>query len=169
MTSAFETITKALDPMFAELDATIAAKNQIWAKERCEAVRAFDPSRFFKPGTKFVAFDQSHNYYAALFALAGGKTWYSVFKYGYTAATIKFVDKNSAATAKARNASIARKLVKAEITEVVSSDFAKSNDGFNGTFVVETNKGRKTVVIDTISAGGYNIQCWHLRVLVKIK
>lgn len=73
------------------------------------------------------------------------------------------------ATIKARNANIANKLIKAEITQVLSSVFTRTSDGFNGIFKVETNKGPKVVTVDTIYAGGYNIQCFHIRVLVKVK
>ena len=40
--------------------------------------------------------------------------------------------------------------------------------GFYTTLVRE-GVGRKVVTIETIRAGGWNIQCLHLRVLVRIK
>lgn len=81
----------------------------------------------------------------------------------------EFMEKNCEATAKKRNASIARKLEKAGVTEVINEDYTYTKDGFNGCFVVETDKGRKVATVDTIYAGGYNIQCLHLRVLVRVK
>ncbi len=68
------------------------------------------------------------------------------------------IEKNCKATANKRNASIAKKLDKAEVT---GSAIVRTEDGFNGVFNINTKK----VTIET----GYNIQCLHLRVLVKIK
>lgn len=98
---------------------------------------------------------------------AGGKTWYNVFRYGYNNQVEEFVTKNCKAIAESRNANIAKKLD--GVTEVLSTEVAYSRDGFNGTFKVNTNKGVKTVTIQTIYAGGYNIQCFHQRTLVKVK
>jgi hypothetical protein len=55
------------------------------------------------------------------------------------------------------------------VVEVISEEFYRTADGFNGEFVVDTNAGRKTVTVNTVYAGGYNIQCLHLRVLVKVR
>ena len=74
-----------------------------------------------------------------------------------------------AAVVAARNLSIATKCKKAGVTEVVSSEFAHTRDGFDGVFVVNTDQGPHRVKINTIRAGGYNIQCAHLRVLVSVK
>ena len=68
-----------------------------------------------------------------------------------------------------RNIKIADKLNKAGVNEMVSATIERSADGFNGLFTVNTNSGTKTVTVNTIFAGGYNIQCAHFRVLVKVK
>ena len=67
------------------------------------------------------------------------------------------------------NATIAAKLAKAGVDEVEGAEFTRTNDGFNGLFVVNTPTGPKSVHIETITAGGYNIQCLHLRVLVTVR
>ena len=107
--------------------------------------------------------------YDRLHEIAGGKTWYNVFNGRNTKLVEEFMVKNCEMTAKKRNASIAKKLEKAGVTEVLSEEFHRTNDGFNGTFVVDTDKGHKTVTVETILAGGYNIVCLHLRVLVRVK
>ena len=134
---------------------------QAWAKRRVAAIAEFKRSEEFKTmGTAR---------YQKLFDIAGGKTWYNVFD-GRNASMIEeCVVKHCAAVAKKRNASIESKLIKAGVTEVISESFTHTNDGFNGVFVVNTDAGKKIVTIDTILAGGYNIQCLHLRVLVNVK
>ena len=68
-----------------------------------------------------------------------------------------------------RDYKIAKQLVKLQVNSVAVCNVVSSVDGFNGTFKVETNRGNKIVEIDTIFAGGYNIQRLHNRVLVKVK
>lgn len=153
-----------LNEIFAPMDAEVLAASQVWAKGRVAAVREFKASDEYQAMRR----DQ-HRLYSRLFDLAGGKTWYNMFD-GRNATMIEeFVEKNCAAIVAKRNATIAAKLEKAGVTEVVSEEYARTRDGFDGVFVVETNAGRKVVTINTIRAGGYNIQCLHLRVLVKIK
>lgn len=162
--TAIETITTKLAEIFAEMDAKVAADARAWGIARRDAINA---KRDELKGKRREMGEWA--YYGAMFAVAGGKTWFNILNGLNDAGVIAAMDKNSAATAAKRNATIAAKLIKAEVTEVVETTFARTRDGFDGTFVVETNKGRKTVTINSIYAGGYNVQCFHIRVLVKIK
>lgn len=157
---AIVAIMEALKSAFAEADAAYVAKQQDWAKGRVAAIR--------EKKAEFSASNKRWNY-EELFAVAGGKTWYNIFD-GRNAEMIEeIVAKNCEAIIAKRNVSIAKKLEKAEVTEVIESKLCSTVDGLNGHFVVETNKGRKGVHIETIIAGGYNIQCLHQRTLVKVR
>jgi hypothetical protein len=84
-------------------------------------------------------------------------------------AVIEFCKKNSAARAAKRAAKIAKDLAKLNVLTVESSEVVRENGGFDGVYRVTTDKGDKMVRINTIYAGGYNIQCLHTRVLVSVK
>lgn len=164
MTNAITKISESLKAVFAPMDVEVLAASQQWAKARVSAIAAF------KASDEYQALRHNQNrLYAQLFAIAGGKTWYKAFD-GRNATMIEeFVEKNCKATAESRNAVIVRKLVKAGVTEVISETYTRTADGFNGNFAVMTDKGEKFVRVNTIRAGGYNIQCLHLRVLVTVK
>lgn len=162
--NAIDQITTKLEEVFAPMDAKVLEGTQAWAKGRVAAIKEFQASDEYQ-SIRFNAW----KLYGRLHSIAGGKTWYNLLS-GNSPATIKaFVQKNCKAIADRRNASITAKLVKAGVTEVISEEFTSTNDGFNGVFVVNTDAGKKKVTIETIYAGGYNIQCLHLRVLVRVK
>ena len=165
MSTAITKIMDSLNTVFAPMDAEVLQNSQKWAEDRVHSLVAFRASDEFKELAKKGAFG---GMYPKLFAVAGGKTWYDVFTTNGKTGIQEFVAKNCAATAKRRNASITNKLLKAGVTEVTSETYTHTNDGFNGVFYVVTDQGIKRVTIDTIRAGGYNVQCLHLRVLVKV-
>lgn len=68
-----------------------------------------------------------------------------------------------------RNYRIAQQLEKLGVTSVTDSECRNSDNGFDGIFLIESDRGRKSVRVNTIVAGGYNIQERHIRVLVNIR
>lgn len=156
-------IMDSLNGVFTSMDAEVLAASQVWATGRVAAIKEF------KAANHALARANQHEYYTRLFEISGGKTWYNVFNGRNAAMIAEFVEKNCAAIAAKRNAGIAKKLAAAGVSELIETTYTNTTDGFNGVFVVMTDKGRKVVTVDTIRAGGYNIQCLHLRVLVKIK
>lgn len=157
MIKLYAQITEAL----AVADAAILEQQKEWAKRRMAAIREYKATPEYKAAGGF-----SRNY-GTLFDLAGGKTWYEQFSYGERSA-LEFVEKNAKRNSEKRNAKIAAQLEKAGITSVVSGNIDWNRDGFDGYFHVMTDRGMLRVVVNTVFAGGYNIQCFHLRVLVKI-
>lgn len=151
-------IMNQLDVVFSEMDLRVLEESKKWALERQAALYEFLESDESKNNNHQKAFD-----------IAGGKTWYNVFYCNDEEYIFNFITKNCKSIASKRNASITKKLEKVGVKSIVSIELNSTADGFNGVFHINTDVGFKKVTIETVYAGGYNIQCLHLRVLVKIK
>lgn len=152
LANEIETALKPLDDKW--FDDSVA-----WFEKRKEETIAWRLSEEGKAERKRCMFA----YYKKMYALSGGKGNYNMSTTEYMKKCEKVI--------RARNEKIAQKIRNAGgfDTEVISGEFTKTFNGFDGIFKLNTSEGQKSIFINTIYAGGYNIQALHLRTLVKIK
>jgi len=164
MVQVWKIIEGQLAGVFEAVDAENKARLVAWGLERKAAIVEFKASDEGRALRK----DQ-WAYYGKLFALAGGKGWYKVFNDHGEAGVQAAMEKHAELIAAARRQKIAAKLAAFGVGEIEKAEYARSADGFQGVWIVQSDKGRVRVEIDVIYAGGYNIQILHQRVLVKVK
>ena len=162
MNNTIKQIMSELEAKFAPFDQQVLESDIAFAKESFIRLQA----------AKAEYAHLSHNsfaYYPKLFDAAGGKTMFHIIQYGVGKGTVEFLTKNAKARSEKRNLKIAKKLQDASVTSITETNYVSTSDGFNGVYRVDTDAGEKVILINTIYAGGYNIQQAHLRVLVKVK
>tara|TARA_R110000796_G_C14552092_1_gene433965 strand:- start:1414 stop:1902 length:489 start_codon:yes stop_codon:yes gene_type:complete len=143
-------IKESLEKFFTVTDKEFIKRNGEFFVERAKAVRKVD-------GWK------------ASVEAAGGRTILRLIEHRGLDDVFEQGTKQAQRVINTRNKSLAAKLEKIGITKVVDSKVGFCTDGFHGSFKVETDKGTKNIEIDTIIAGGHNIQCIHNRTLFKVK
>lgn len=161
----YKQIIKDLEKVFNKFDILYKEKKIADYLEKKEAIKKWwqNPTTLEGSKNKFHLVD-----WEDLHRIAGGKTLAEKLNGINDDMAIDMAIKDAKAVIKARNAKMAKKLEQSEITNIVDNNIEVNSDGFNGTFQVDTNKGRKWVRIHTIIAGGYNIQALHYRTLVKV-
>lgn len=163
----YKQIIKDLEKVLNKFDTLYTEKKIADYQEKKEAI-----INWWKNPTKLEGsrdkFDYCRIDWEDLYRVAGGKTLAEKLKGISSQMATDIAIKDAQAIINARNAKMAKKLEQSEITKIIDNNIEVNSDGFNGSFLVDTNKGRKWVRINTIIAGGYNIQALHYRTLVKV-
>lgn len=157
----YKQIIKDLEKVLNKFDTLYTEKKIADYQEKKEAIINWWKNPTKLQGSNRIDWNDLHR-------VAGGKTLAEKLKGISSQMTIDIAIKDAQAVINARNAKMAKKLEQSEITKIVDNNIEVNSDGFNGSFLVDTNKGRKWVRINTIIAGGYNIQALHYRTLVKV-
>lgn len=153
---------------FAGLNARLIASDQEFAIAKIEGKQAFmdKAAADFKAGAiRFTGSYGRFNYSEALIAHYGGKGIMNLLNERGRDGALEMMLKNTLANIAKRDAQIEKSLAKHGIEVIPAFELLHSSNGYEGIFCV----GDKVVNIQTILAGGYNIQRLHQRTLVKVK
>ena len=155
------TMLKQIEKAFAEVNTKMFERQLEWAKGRIQAVKEYR-EQAKKDGVHYMMITQR------TVELYGGKGWCQTLMQHSNPESknlAQTIQNNVDKLVANRNDRIVKALTKKGITEINDFELRSYGDGYEGTFIVDGHN----VKIETILAGGYNIQCLHQRTLIKVK
>ena len=159
-----DTILSDIKDALAPYDATALKRSIAWAHERRAALDTFRASEEYAAIRR-----NAWVVYPKMFAIVGGKGWYSALESATAKQIETFMTADHTATSAKRNAKIAQALEKIGVQSVLDTEITYDSGGFEGVYKILTDSGEKRVTITAILAGGHSIQRLHVRVLVKVR
>lgn len=158
-----KTLLEQVKNLLASYDAKLLEDTIKWAEDRVKAIQEYKMSDKAKDSSIPVS-----SRYNTLYGIAGGKSWYNIFDGRNWPMIVELIEKNHIAKTDKRNYKIVEKLFDSGVTDIANMTVRWHENGFDGLYLIECADGTRYVRINTVYAGGYNIQCAHLRVLVKV-